>query len=143
VIRVWSTPGTDVIAGKKASTNDADAGYLLTMDATTGNARVRASDGTNAIFHSGTTPTFGDVSTYVIQRDVSADQFAVTIAPTALNTTTDTTIGTLANTSSFFVGSIGGVLAGEYEVLGIAVFRRALSATEIAAIDTYYQNKVA
>ena len=50
------------------------------------------------------------------------------------------TPGTLVNTSVMRIGADGGA-GGQYqdfELLAVAVFRRALSATEIAAINTYY-----
>ena len=64
--------------------------------------------------------------------------YAHTVAGTA---GVDATVEQFTNTFPMRIGADGGASAAsfqDFELLAVAVFRRALSATEIASINTYY-----
>ena len=70
----------------------------------------------------------------------TSDVTVKTYTSNVVASTADATLGTLANTSVMRIGADGGA-GGSYqdlELLAVAVFRRALTATEIATINTYY-----
>jgi hypothetical protein len=111
---------------------------------TTGTRKViaRINDGTNnAQSVSTSTPADGDLVIAGLVRNVTAD----TVSSVALGgvieaASTDTTTGTLANTAGLYIGQNGitGPSFYDGEVVAVAVFRRALTAAEMAALDTYY-----
>jgi hypothetical protein len=71
-------------------------------------------------------------------RNVTADEITIFVGTTG-TATTDTTTGTLANTTPMRVGTFG--TASNYyegEIVAVAVFRSALTSTELGQIADYY-----
>jgi hypothetical protein len=73
-------------------------------------------------------------------RDVGADQLVGYNNSTAGTASTDTTTASLANANPLRIGSYSASASNfaDMELLGVAVFRRALSADELTSIANYY-----
>jgi hypothetical protein len=136
VVRQWATPANFGRYMSKASGNGwqilangtALRGYLTITDGTTSSTPLPA-----GLMTSGTlTALAGVVNT--------SDTTVKTYTSNVMSNTANITPGTLANTSVMRIGADGGAGGSfqDFELLAVAVFRRALSATEIATINTYY-----
>ena len=137
VARVFGTYTNNAYAAKKVS-NGVTAGYALHYESGGATLFHSPSDGTLYPFVGTARPASGALAAVVAVRDVSADQNIVYVNG-ATASVTDTTTATLANAQPFRVsgwGAGGGPL--DMELLAVGIFRRALSATEIAQIVTYY-----
>jgi hypothetical protein len=136
--RVWGTTEC-VFVSKKATRNLAtDAGWWTQAATTTLAGRGAYADGTNVLTNvAGPSATAGNLNLWSFVRDTAADTFVSNLNTTAGTPVTDTMTATLANSQPMTVGVAAGT-AADMELLGVAVFRRALSATEIAAIANYY-----
>lgn len=86
-----------------------------------------------------TTASSGNFAVYSFHRDVTLDRvWAERDGAETAGRTTDTTTGTLANAEKFYIGGQPSVGYSDMELYGVAVFRRALTDTEIATITTFY-----
>jgi hypothetical protein len=147
ICRQFTTFGTnDAILAKKANTTNTTAGYLLGNDGTTAAlGRMQIGDGaagTDAV--TGASRVSGTLNTLAAVRNVSTDNTIVYLNGTAGTAVTDTTTATLANAEVMRLGRLSGA-GTEYndmELVAAAVFRRALSATEITTIYNYYNSRV-
>jgi hypothetical protein len=147
VARQFTTFGTnDAILAKKENTTAATAGYLLGNDGTTAAlGRMQIGDGvigTDAV--TGASRVSGTLTSLTAVRNVSTDNTIVYLNGTAGTAVTDTTLLTLANAEVLRVGRLSGA-GTEYndmELVAAAIFRRALSATEITTITNYYNSRV-
>lgn len=145
--RQFTTFGTnDAILAKKANTTAATAGYLLGNDGTTAAlGRMQIGDGvigTDAV--TGASRVSGTLTSLTAVRNVTTDNTIVYLNGTAGTAVTDTTTLTLANSEVLRVGRLSGA-GTEYndmELVAAAIFRRALSATEITTITNYYNSRV-
>ena len=138
VSRMWTAFTFQVLASKKDD-NLVTAGYALRQSSIS-RAEMLIADGTTGISNSvGVDTTSGALSAAAAIRNVGADNQTTYSNATASTPTADTTNGILTNTTPFRVGRYGVAgLNADFELLAVAVFRRALSATEIASINTYY-----
>ena len=136
VVRQWATPANFGRYVSKSSGNGwqiltngtALRGYMTITDGTTSSTALPA-----GLMTSGTLTALSGV---VNTSDVTVKTYTSNVVAS----TADATLGTLANTSVMRIGADGGG-GGSYqdmELLAVAVFRRALTATEIATINTYY-----
>ena len=145
--RQFTTFGTnDAILAKKADTTSTTAGYLLGNDGTTAAlGRMQIGDGvagSNAV--TGASRVSGTLTSLTAVRNVSTDNTIVYLNGTAGTAVTDATTATLANAEVLRVGRLSGA-GTEYndmELVAAAIFRRALSATEITTITNYYNSRV-
>ena len=145
--RQFTTFGTnDAILAKKANTTNTTAGYLLGNDGTTAQlGRMQIGDGaagTDAV--TGASRVSGTLTSLAAVRNVSTDNTIVYLNGTAGTAVTDTTTATLANAEVMRLGRLSGA-GTEYndmELVAAAIFRRALSATEITTITNYYNSRV-
>ena len=138
VSRMWTAFTFQVLASKKDD-NLVTAGYALRQSSIS-RAEMLIADGTTGISNSvGVDTTSGALSAAAAIRNVGADNQTTYSNATASTPTADTTNGILTNTTPFRVGRYGVAgLNADFELLAVAVFRRALTATEIATINTYY-----
>ena len=136
VVRQWATPANFGRYVSKSSgtgwqilaNGTALRGYMTITDGTTSSTALPA-----GLMTSGTLTALSGV---VNTSDVTVKTYTSNVVAS----TADATLGTLANTSVMRIGADGGA-GGSYqdlELLAVAVFRRALTATEIATINTYY-----
>jgi hypothetical protein len=142
--RYWNTQGTnDTLVAKKANTTNTTLGWSLTNGSSTAlNGQTQIGDGTLGLTATSASRTVGAVATTTMVRDVTTDQVTVYTDTTAGTPVTDTTTGTLANAEVVRIGRLSGA-GTEYadmEFFGAAVWRRALTAGEIATVNAHYQS---
>jgi len=138
VVRQWNNvPSSATYLAKKANLSTL-AGYSL-FGTSAPIIGFLIADGTNNPSRSAA-PTSGALTSLAGVRDTIADTLVAYLNTTATATTTDTTTATLANSEALRIGRLSGVGGnyGDFELLAVAVFRRALSADEIASIANYY-----
>ena len=138
IMRQWATQPSRVIVGKGQNLGTA-AGYAIYSTST--NDQFMVADGTNQSFK-GSAFTAGALMTVAGIRDVVADTVASNVNGT-ITSGTDVTTATSANASPLRVGRDSGSVYADVEGIAFAVFRRVLTTTEIALIQSYYTNRVA
>ena len=83
--------------------------------------------------------TAGNLSAFTAVRNVTADNLTVYLNGTAGTPTADTTTGSLSNALPLRIGArSGGGQIQDFEFVAAAVWRRALTANEIATIVARY-----
>lgn len=132
--RTWTTASVGPYVSK-ASAYASGAGYHVTRQ---GGAPAYASvsDGTATPIVSAGSTTNGAASFIAVARDPVADQVQGSLNGSAYATASDTTTGALSNSSPLRIGAVGAVYL-DFEWQFAAVFRRALTASEISMLATY------
>jgi hypothetical protein len=147
ISRLWNNQSAAIV-GKATDNGATMSGYLHWLN--TGAVSFRAGDGTTRV--GGVTSgaiTLGSTTTLSFVRSVSSDNFTSYTNATAGTPSTDTTTGTLANIYPLRVGQTAtapnqsGITYIDMEFVASAVFRRALSASEIATLSSYFNGRVA
>ena len=147
IYRQWTTFGTnDTLIAKKADTTNTTQGYYLGSGASTAaQTQGQVGDGVAGATATETTSrTSGTLYVSTLVRNVTADTITTYLNTTAGTPATDTTTVTSANTEAFRIGRLSGA-GTEYsdmELVAVAVFRRALTATEVSRIVSYYQARL-
>jgi hypothetical protein len=137
VTRSWATGGGgQTVIAKQNLPGGTNAGYSLYR--LTGGIVATVADGSVAPFTQTADVALGSLAVSSFVRDVAADLIRPYMGTTALATATDTTTGSLANAQPLQVGRGGVGIYADMELLGVAVFRRALSADELTSIANYY-----
>jgi len=139
VVRQWATAVANGRYLAKGAAGVANA-YALLGNATSATLRI---DDMAAATASGvsSTATAGTLRVYSGVRDKTTrtvTTYANTVAGTA---GVDATVEQFTNAFPVRIGADGGASPASYqdfELLAVAIFRRALTATEIASINTYY-----
>jgi hypothetical protein len=144
--RVWGTQGTnDTLVAKKANTTNTTQGWSVSGGSSTALAgQAQIGDGSAGITATSSNRVVGELTVLAAVRDVAADTLTVIRNGSAGSPVTDTTTGSLSNAEVLRIARLSGA-GTEYsdmELVGVAVFRRALTATEITAITTYYQARL-
>jgi len=139
VNRTWGTISNNSVAGKGTSIAATMTGYQMFFSV--GVPSYRFGDGTNRVGGLGApTPVSGQLRTLSMHRDVSLDRaWATTDGVLSGSTTVDTTTGSLANSDTFRVGGSVSLGYSDMELFAVAVWRRALTADEIAAVAQFYE----
>lgn len=144
--RAWATLATNVArVAKKTNTTAATQGWLLGSDGTTATLpRLQAGDGGNGASATGPARSSGALTITAGVRNVVTDTLTTYLNGAAGTAVTDTTTGSLANSEAVRIGRLSGAGTGyaDMELLAVAIFRRALSASEISAITSYYQARL-
>jgi hypothetical protein len=146
VHRPWATQGTnDTLLGKKANTTNTTQGYSLSGGSSTAlQGQAQIGDGAAGITAVSGSRTSGQLTITAAVRNVAADNLIVYLNGTAGTAITDTTTGSLSNAEVLRVARLSGA-GTEYadmELIAVAVFRRALTSTEITEISNYYQGRI-
>jgi hypothetical protein len=146
VHRPWNTQGTnDTLIAKKADTTNTTQGYSLSGGSTTAlQGQAQIGDGTAGITAVSGSRTSGQLTISAAVRNVTTDNVTVYLNGTAGTAVTDTTTGSLSNAEVLRIARLSGA-GTEYadmELLAVAVFRRALTETEISRITAYYQARL-
>jgi hypothetical protein len=130
IVMKWSNVGGIQSGWYLSNGNSFPTQYMAVNGVSAGTATA-----TNA------TATAGTVNTMIGVRNTATDRVDLYVNGVAGTTQTDFTVGTLANPGPMTIGrqDIGSAQNADMEFFGAAVFRRALSATEIALINTHYQ----
>lgn len=142
--RQWATPTNFGSFVSKRTTFSGSPGYHLGNSATTLNIYSQIQDSsTFAQNFFPTTFAAGSLNVLSLIRDVQADRIYTATNNTVSSGNVDSTTGSLNSTATFRVGA-DGVAGGSFldgEILAVAVIRRALTATEIQNIRTWFQNR--
>jgi hypothetical protein len=141
VVRQWATPpsyGTFL-----SKSNGTDDGYAFLNVGSTA-AVITLIDLAGTEVSRTTAYTFGAVSAVSMVVDRTAQTMVAYTNATAGASTPTSSVGSLANALPLRIGRrAAGVTAySEMELVAVAVFRRALTAGEIATISTYYQGRL-
>lgn len=144
--RSWATFGTnDALLAKKADTTEATAGWALTAGSSTAaQGQLQAGDGTAGATAVSGSRTSGALTVVAGVRNVAADTLTVYLNGTAGTPVTDASTGSLANAGVMRVGRLSGA-GTEYAdttLHATAVWRRVLTAAEIAALATCFVSRV-
>lgn len=142
VMRSLATAGTnDAIIAKKADTTNTTAGWSLTNGASTALAPAfQVGDGAAGATAVGGSRSNGALTVLGAVRNVATDDLTVYVNGTAGTPVTDATTTTSANAEVLRIGRLSGA-GTEYsdmQLMAAAVFRRALTSTEITTITNYY-----
>jgi hypothetical protein len=144
--RPWATQGTDdTLIAKKANTTNTTQGYSLSGGSSTAlQGQAQIGDGTAGITAVSGSRTSGQLTITAAVRNVTADNVIVYLNGTAGSAVTDTTTGSLSNAEVLRIARLSdaGTEYADMELVSVAVFRRALTATEIAQITAYYQSRL-
>lgn len=138
VVRQWATP---LLSGRYVSKGGGGVAntWVLTSSGTTQAAEFRADGTTGAVSAYSPASTSGTLRSFSAVHDGSAAVATAYLNGTAGTPVANGSTGTYANTSAMIVGaSPGGLVPQEFECLGVAIWRRALTQAEIAAIASYY-----
>jgi hypothetical protein len=140
VVRQWATP---VSSGRYINKRAASgAGYQLQANTTTHAAAFVVEDGAAASVQGiSPTSTGGALRSLIGVRNTVADTLTTYLNSTAGTPVTDTTTGSLANSSVLRMGSRSDSVTTvqDMELVAVAIWRRALTAAEIAVLVDYYQ----
>ena len=140
VVRQWATPASfgRYVDKKVIGAN----GWSLESSGTTAFAWAGVNDGTTLVTRSGLSAiTAGTMTTTGMVVDRTSQTLSSISNATLSASITVSTVGPIGTTTSMRVGAVGDASATgfqDFELLAVAVFRRALTATEIATINTYY-----
>jgi hypothetical protein len=144
--RPWATQGTnDTLIAKKANTTNTTQGYSLSGGSTTAlQGQAQIGDGTAGITAVSGSRTSGQLTITAAVRNVAADNLTVYLNGTPGTSITDTTTGSLSNAEVLRIARLSnaGTEYADIELIGVALFRRALTATEITQITAYYQSRL-
>ena len=148
IVRNWATFGTnDVILAKKNSSTASVSAYSLTNDGTTAAlGRFQIGDNTNGTSAvTSASRTSGALNVLAGVRSVSSDNTILYANGTAGTSVTDTTTGSLSSLLTLNVGRLSESATeyNDFEFVSAAIFRRALTATEVATLNNYFQGRVA
>jgi len=142
VVREWATPAANGRFVEKLSSNSL-AGYtILNAGTLMGRAYFYLGDGTTTVSNSGQSGAFtaGTLTGLFGVRNTTTRTYNNTLTNAPIGPDqADTTTGSLTTTQPLRIGiSTAFTSPSDMELLAVAVFRRALTATEIASINTYY-----
>ena len=142
VIRDWGTQtATRLVVNKFATT--VTTGYgLIKQNSGLRNVGTFLNDGSTTVSRfvtgsEGSLSFAGGVVDRVAQLSYSVPDSTGGGAPI-----TTASLGSLANASSLLIGRRNDSVFSDFELLAVAVFRRALTATEISRITAYYQARL-
>jgi len=105
--------------------------------AQTNNRQMSVGDGVSFPVTPSTLPTSGTMTTSIGVRNAPAKLLSAYNNNVATAQQADTTTGSPVNTAPMSIGVAAAVYA-DFELIAVAVFRRALTAAEIATINSYY-----
>lgn len=136
--RVYGTSTTQAVVAKRANDTANTVGWKLDRGTTANTPLFLIDDGTANPSDAGAALTQGVASVVSGVRGVTADNIQTYSNTTAGSATTDTTTGTLANATAFRIGADAGGRYADMAFFGAAIFRRVLTAAEIADVNTYF-----
>ena len=141
LIRQWATPPSSSIFLSKS--NGGDDGYAFFNVSTTAAVRTLI-DLTGTEVSRDSAYTFGAVSAVSMVVNRTAQTMVAYTNATATASTSTSSVGSLANALPLRIGrgAGGGAAYSDMELVAVAVFRRALTAGEIATTSTYYQGRL-
>jgi hypothetical protein len=140
VVRQWATPTSYGRYVDKKNGGGIGVGYSLSNELTNFTSASFLGDGVNQVGRPGTALVAGATTVVIGVTDRTAQTQTTYANTTASPTTSTATLGTLTNALPMRIGASALTVASlqDFELLAVAIFRRALTSTEIAQINTYY-----
>jgi hypothetical protein len=132
------------LSKQKADASPFD-GFYISQDTTTSSVNVGAMDSSTVGAARTVSTTFGSLSNIAGVWNRSGNTLTGYINGTATATTSIASVGAISNTNVMRIGARGDAVPSRYndfEVIAAAVFRRALTATEISTITNYYTARI-
>lgn len=141
VVRQWATPTNN---GRYIGKWNGTQGYVLSSNGTSLGALVYVQDGSDAAQQSSAAQTAGALTVFSARLNRSDQTLIPGTNSTFASSSSTAAVGSLANTGVFRIGRETGASTSyqDFELIGVALFRRVLSTTEIASIVTYYQSRL-
>jgi hypothetical protein len=136
--RYWGSSVNNTVLAKKTDTAAAAVGYYQYL--TSGTVGFSIADGVNRDFTNNGGSTAGTQTVLAGIRDVATDQIRSIVNGLTTVNTTDPTTSTLANAEVLRIGRLSGAggFYADMEFSGSAIWRRALTAAEVALVNTHY-----
>ena len=139
VVRQWATAVNNAYYLSKRST----AGWALTHSGTALTPQVIVDNGPIAFFRTTPTYTEGALSMLTGVLDRTASTVRGYMNATAGGTTSTTALGSIVTSDLLLIGKqTNASVFQDFELLAVAVFRRALTASEISTLSTGFANPV-
>jgi hypothetical protein len=145
-IRQWATPANFGVWLNKRDANDGSKGYSMAADGTNIRLIATIDDGPNSAFRQNPSFTTGGraVLSTVVNR--TAQTLETGVNGGGFGTVSTSSVGSLVNPRILVVGanrnSFNVIIAfQDFELLSVAVFRRALTQSELTAISNYYSTR--
>ena len=140
VVRQWNTSPS---YGRYIDKWNGTAGYVLSSNNTSLGALAYVSDtGAHAAQQSTTAQSAGSLAVFSARLDRSLNTIVPGVNTTFATGWPTTSIVDTTNTSSLGIGRrTSGTNYGDFELVAVAVFRRALTATEIGLVSTYFAGR--
>lgn len=142
-VRQWATPTSFGRFLAKSGTSTVN-GYTLANNGTNANLYAFISDGTNTATRQAlSTITAGSITPLGMVIDRSGNTLASFGSGTVSATTSTSSVGSLSNPYTLGIGRENASTGGyqDFEFIAAAIFRRALSAAEIATLSNYYAGR--
>jgi hypothetical protein len=142
VVRQWATP---VNFGHWIAKRDTVSGWAIGSNGTLAQLLATVDDGPNTASSSGQPITVGALQSvgFIVNR--VAQTINTYVGGSFSATASTTSVGSVGTPLPMRVGANGRAPATQFqdfELLAVAVFRRALTATEISQITAYYQSRL-
>jgi hypothetical protein len=146
VTRSWDTfGGLDALLSKRSGASSG-AGYDLrngAVNPATILGEFGGTTGVSNVARTSSSRSAGTLFLITLVRDVASTSSSLYLNSVLEQTGADTSGGSLANTFPFRVGRFGSSTEyADMELIAVSIFRRALTATEIAQISDYYQARL-
>ncbi len=144
VVRQWNTPTNfgryiDKIDGSF------NTGYYVSTNGTTQQARDGVASNGSFTVVNGLTKTAGDLSAMGMIVNRSSQLLSDFLNGTINASSSVSSIGSLSNSFTMTIGkaAAGGSAYQDFEFVSAAIFRRALTAAEVATLSSYFNGRVA
>lgn len=141
IVRQWNTQSFKALVSKIEGISAVYTGWTIYSNSTTVGTFI--ADGAASVADTQGYSTAA-LASIVGVRNVSSDNVATYVDSTSTAASTDTTTATLTNALALRVGRLAGTGSAysDMELVAVALFRRALSTTEIGYITSYYQARL-
>jgi hypothetical protein len=135
VVRRWTNAANNMIMAKR----DGATGNGYHIQGNASDWQLSLYDGSVSAAPTVATTTSGALSSVAGVVNRSTQTAVVYANATSGSSTSTSTLGSLATSQPLNVGRRN-TIYGDFELLGVAIFRRALTASEIALVNTHYQS---
>lgn len=144
VVRTWATPVSAGGFASKITAGASGVGFNLESNSTNHQSAAYVSDGPTGLYRAGGTYTQGALSVIGFILDRDADQLRIVADGTIKASSSSSAVGSIANSEPFYVGTrSAATVFQDFECVATIVLRRAATASELSAIQTYYTSRVA
>ena len=140
VVRQWATPTSYGRYVDKKNGGGVGVGWSLSNEVTSITSATFLGDGVAGASTIGTVATAGTLVTAAAVSDRSAQTLKTFANASSSSAVSTSTVGSTLNALPMRVGCAAQAVGSfqDFELLAVAIFRRALTATEIASINIYY-----